>query len=275
MQELGIFDSVVFGVVQALTEFLPVSSSGHLVIFEHLFGFKEVPLFYNVLLHFATLLVTFYYLRTEVIQILFSVFSKEAKERNQSIKIILLVLVASLPAAIVGLGFKDFIESLFSIKTVGFGLFFTSIVLAVSHFAQKGEAEVNKGTKTDYQLVSEITFIQAFLIGIAQAIAICPGISRSGSTIAIALILGLGAVRSLKFSFLISIPAILGATLLELRNFSEISYDHLFVYFSGFLSTIIVGFFAIKSLVVFTRKSKLIYFSLYTFVLGLCITALF
>jgi len=187
---------VLLALVQGFTEFFPVSSSGHLLIFQKLLHFITLPLVYDIFFHLGTLLAVAVYFFRDLKPLALRFYEKD------NLRLLLLIATASVPTALIGFTFKDFFESLFeNISYLGFAFWFTAAVLLVSRFLR---------------LKKKIPdFPAAFLIGVAQGIAIIPGVSRSGMTIAVALVLGLGFEFSFRFSFLISIPAVLGALLLE------------------------------------------------------------
>ena len=261
--------AIILGVVQALTEFLPVSSSGHLVVFQTILDADNASVAFDVFLHLATLLVVIVYLRREIFQILKALVSKD-QNGTQARTLVLLVLLATIPGAVVGLGFKDLIHQMFkSPKVVSVGFFITTALLLAADRKQQSARESlttqDKNTYFDWPLPS---FLQALLIGIAQAIAITPGISRSGSTIAASLLLCLPVKTALKFSFLISVPAILGAGLLEAKALGNLPADDFSIYLAGFFSAAFVGFFALKMLILVTNNKSLKYFAIYTFILA-------
>lgn len=186
---------ILLALVQGLTEFFPVSSSGHLLVFQKILNFSTLPLVYDIFFHLGTLLAVVVYFFKDLKPLALRFYEKE------NFRLLLLLVTASLPTAVIGFVFKNFFEGLFAKQNyLGFCFIFTASVLLASRFLR---------------LKKVPAFPAAFLIGIAQGIAIIPGVSRSGMTIAVALILGLGFEFSFKFSFLLSIPAILGAVFLE------------------------------------------------------------
>ena len=242
--------AIILGIIQGLTEFLPVSSSGHLVIVQSFFkNFKQSGISFDVILHFGTLFSVLIYFRKEIIEIL--------KLKNK--KWLFLIVIATIPAGIVGIFFKDFIENLFNnVKLVSFSLIVTGIIL---FFSDKFGSEIKDDEK--------ITFLDAIIIGIAQAFAIIPGISRSGSTIATGIFCGLKRDVAIKFSFIMSIPAILGAVVLSLKDFSNININYYPVYLAGFLSSLIFGLLALKILTILTKIKNLKYFSFYCWIVAI------
>ena len=246
--------ALVLGIVQGLTEFLPVSSSGHLEIIKGIFSTNFNPkesLIMTVVLHFATALSTIFIFRKDIIQIISGVFlKKSSKERVFSLNII----VSMIPAALVGVFFNDIIEILFDgqLVLVGFMLIITGILL---FFADRAKPTNNT-----------ISTSQSFFIGIAQAIAILPGISRSGATIATSVILGLDKTSSAKFSFLMVVPLIFGKVAKDLIDgniFSEAINLGPLIF--GFVAAFFTGLFACKWMIGIVKSSKLKYFSYYCF----------
>ncbi len=186
---------ILLALVQGVTEFFPVSSSGHLLVFQKVLNFTTLPLVYDIFFHLGTLLAVVVYFFKDLKPLALRFYEKE------NFRMLLLLATATLPTAIIGLVGKDFFEALFTKpNTLGFCFIFTAAVLLASRFLR---------------LKKMSAFPAAFLIGVAQGVAIIPGVSRSGMTIAAALILGLNFEFSFRFSFLLSIPAILGAVILE------------------------------------------------------------
>jgi undecaprenyl-diphosphatase len=187
---------ILLALVQGITEFFPVSSSGHLLVFQKLLNFTTLPLVYGIFFHLGTLLAVVIYFFRDLKPLALRFYEKE------NFRMLLLLATATLPTAVIGFVFRDFFEKLFEKPTyLGFCFLFTAIVLFTTKYLR---------------LKKTAMFPAAFIIGVAQGIAILPGVSRSGMTIAVALILGMGFEFSFRFSFLLAIPAILGATLLEL-----------------------------------------------------------
>ncbi len=255
---MEIIKSFILGIVQGLTEFLPVSSSGHIEIFKEILNFSydsENGLFFTLILHLATAMSTLIYFWVDVKKIIYSLF-KLKKDENFNFS--LMIIVSMIPAGLVGFFFENKINQLFNgnLLLVGSMLIITSILLFVSD-------KINN-------LKKKLTVMNAFVIGIAQALAILPGISRSGSTIATSLFLGINRDLAAKFSFLMVIPIIVGS------SFKMIIYDNLVFegvivinYIVGFLSALISGYYACKWMVLIVRKSKLFYFSIYCLIVGL------
>ena len=281
---MSVFLALVLGIVQGLTEFLPVSSSGHLVLSRHLLaeslGSLENPLALDVLLHLATGLVTVVYLRKDIGWLLSNLLSggfriggfrkgaDSERDTLQARKLTLSVLVASLPAILVALTAKDMIEKSFtSIDVALNGFLLTSLFLAFAHFRK---VKLGKAANPDSLLSWEIPgLFSALLIGCAQALAILPGVSRSGSTIACALLLGFSSTTSVRFSFFMFLPVVFGAVLLEAGALLRLSADNGMALLLAVTSCVIAAYFALRCLVWIVEGSRLIYFAGYTFLLSM------
>jgi undecaprenyl-diphosphatase len=252
---MNVFQGFILGLIQGLTEFLPISSSGHLVLFQKLFCLKQGVLTFDVAVHFATLLAVMWVFRADVIAII----------RKPLSKLTLLVVVGTIPAGVIGVLFKNKIEKIFeSGTTLGLEFIFTGLVL---WYAESIRSK-NKGLeKTGYG--------DAALMGTAQAIAILPAVSRSGLTLAAALMRGLNREFALKLSFLISIPAILGATVFDLKDVIKpeagtVSID-IWPVLIGMVVAAVSGYLSIKFMLKVFSKASLKIFSYYVFILGILI----
>lgn len=260
------------GVIQGLTEFFPISSSGHLVIIQKLLGIAQPGMVFEIFAHLGTLIAVFITYWVEIRDMIVAIpalfiksYRNETIEQGQSIRMIGLVLIASIPTAIIGILFKPVFEFLFeSVKSAGIGLMVTGIVLWIAERKKSG----GKG-------VLKIKPLDAVLVGIAQGCAIVPGISRSGSTIAACLSRGIDRETAAKYSFILSIPAILGAALLDLKDFivsgSSVSLAYLGIII---ISSALSGLLAIKLLIRVLRKGSLKPFSIYCWILGIIILLL-
>ncbi|MBN2035907.1 MAG: undecaprenyl-diphosphate phosphatase [Chitinispirillaceae bacterium] len=248
-------ETVTLGIVQGLTEFFPVSSSGHLVLVQHLFGIKEGALLLDVMLHVASALAVVCVLRKDIENLVRGSVSGNRQARNSAWRYIGYLFVGSIPAGIAGIAFKDFFEGLFSNPgAVGIMLLITAALLFCT-LLRKQEG-------------SGLSLVQAIIIGCAQAIAICPGISRSGSTIAVALIIGVSRRDAGTFSFLLALPAILGAALLHVKDLG--SDDLVWApVIAGFAASLVVSIIALKLLLWFIRDGRLHYFGYYCAILGI------
>lgn len=252
-------EALVLGLLQGLTEYLPVSSSGHLAIGSHLFGINgEENLAFTVAVHVATVLSTFVILWSEIAWILKGLFKFEL---NDETRYTLNIIVSMIPVGIVGVFFKDTVEDIFGsgLLIVGIMLLVTAALLAFSYYAKPRQKK-------------QIGLRDAFIIGMAQALAVLPGLSRSGSTIATGLLLGNKKERLAQFSFLMVIPPILGEALLDVikaakgeEAFGGIDTLPLVV---GFIAAFVSGCLACKWMINIVKKGKLIYFGIYCAVVG-------
>tara|TARA_B110000003_G_scaffold265225_1_gene290838 strand:- start:13002 stop:13796 length:795 start_codon:yes stop_codon:yes gene_type:complete len=250
-------EAIVLGIIQGLTEFLPVSSSGHLELAKVILGDKSIPeesLAFTIILHFATALSTIVIFRKEVVEIFKGLFKFEWNEETQfSFKII----VSMLPTVFIGLYFEEEITSLFGgqIVLVGFMLLITAILLLL--------ADKAKDTPKN------VTFTNAIVVGVSQAIAILPGISRSGATISTAVLLGIDRTKAAKFSFLMVVPLIIGKVIKDLSsgeiNFISSDTTPMII---GFFAAFIAGLLACKWMIALVKKSKLTYFAIYCAIVG-------
>ena len=256
------FEALILGLIQGLTEFLPVSSSGHLTIVGTLFGLNgEENLAFAILLHVATVLSTIVILWDEIFGLFKGLFTFRW---NNDTKTVVKILLSIIPVGIVGLFFKDMVEASFGngLMFVGWMLFLTAALLAVSYFAGARQNE-------------NISFRDAFIMGLAQACAVLPGLSRSGATIATGIMLGNKKENVAKFSFLMVIIPVLGEALLdmmkiakgtEVSTFSSIPLEAMIV---GFLTAFLAGALACKWMIHLVKKGKLIYFAFYCVLVGL------
>ncbi|MBM4235989.1 MAG: undecaprenyl-diphosphate phosphatase [Firmicutes bacterium] len=254
---MNLFDAALLGLIQGLTEFLPVSSSGHLVLFQDLLGLNEPGVTLEVLLHFGTLLAVFFVFGKDFIA-LFKFFRDEY-QRHFLILLILGVLVTG----ILGLLFEPYIELLFSSTlVVGFMLLITGLINTLIKIIPHGQKNI-----------ADMKLLDALLIGLWQAFAIIPGISRSGTTILTALWRGLDRDAAVRFSFMLSAPVIFGATLIEARELITTGLERvmLFNYLTGTFVALVSGVFAIKFLVRILSGNKFHYFAYYCWVIGLIV----
>ncbi|MCR4815710.1 MAG: undecaprenyl-diphosphate phosphatase [Bacteroidales bacterium] len=261
-------EALILGIIQGLTEYLPVSSSGHLVIGQELFGLDsgEGKLAFTVLLHVATVLSTIVILWKEIVWIFADLFKFKW---NDGTKYAVNIIISMIPVGIVGVFFKDKVEEIFGsgLLIVGICLLITASLLAFSYWAKPRERE-------------KISPFHAFIIGIAQALAVLPGLSRSGSTIATGLLLGNKKERLAQFSFLMVIPPILGEALLDVKDIAETGVSASFGGISpiaviiGFLSAFLVGCLACKWMINIVKKGKLIWFALYCAIVGTAVIVL-
>jgi len=250
---VNLISALFLGIVQGLTEWLPVSSSGHLVIVQQIMK-MNVPLLFDVMLHFGTLLAVIVFFWKDILKILKSLFTLDFKSKEG--KLIIFIIVGTVPVALAGFIFHDIIESFFSnLLAVGISLIITGIILLLTKKSQ--------GKK-------ELTLFDSILIGIAQAFALIPGISRSGATISTGLFRKIDKKTVFKFSFLLSIPAIIGANLLELIKEPIVETDILPL-FICVITSALIGYLSLKILYSMLKKGKFYYFSFYCFILGLLV----
>jgi undecaprenyl-diphosphatase len=255
---LSLIAIIVLGIIQGLTEFFPVSSSGHLVLFQNMFGLKEPQIFVDVMLHVGTLLSLFVFLRRELLQLFegFLLFVRNPQKHHTDprVKQIFALVVASIPTFFIGYFFSDFFESLFaSLRTVGLALLFTGCYLFLTRWARTRQKRL---------------LLHPFLIGILQGAAIVPGFSRSGLTIGGAIFLGWEREEAARFSFLLSIPAICGAALFQLGKIDTGSQPWPII-ITGVAVSAITGYFALAVLVSVINRGKFHAFSYYCFLAGI------
>lgn len=262
--------AAALGVIQGLTEFLPVSSSGHLVIFQNLFGLREPELFFDICLHMGTLIAIFLVFWREIIAILTTLFQlptlarqsaglKPLFENNESVRMALLILLGTIPTGILGVFFQSIAEQLFSsLRTVGAMLVVTGTILWIA----RRHSSLGRP-------VAALTLKDALMIGFVQGLAIIPGISRSGSTISAALLLGVDREVAGRYSFLLSIPAIMGALVMGLEaDMLGTSSAGIGVLFLGTAMAAMVGYVALVVLMRLVKKGKLSAFAPYCWGLG-------
>ncbi len=259
-------ESIILAILQGLTEFLPISSSGHLVLAEHLLGVKKSGIDFEVFVHFGTMLSVVLIFWKDIFEILRSFFAKifqfgrlkENFKSDANFKTSILIIWASIPAGVAGVLFEEKIELAFqNPKLTSLFLIITGIILFSTRFAK------NKPEK-DFGLAS------SFFVGVAQAFAILPGISRSGTTISAGMLAGINGVKSARFSFLLSLPAIFGATLLKTKEIVELSlFDKLPQLLLSSLIAFVTGYIAIKFLLKIISRGNFSAFAYYCAIVGL------
>lgn len=255
---MDIIDSIILGIIQGLTEFLPVSSSGHLEIGKAVLGDHSIPeesLLFTVVLHFATALSTLVVFRKDILEIIKGLFKPHFNEDRQ---FVIKIIISMLPAVFVGLFFEEQLEAFFggNILLVGFMLLITGLLL---YLADKAK-DTNK----------KISFKNALIIGVSQAIAMLPGISRSGATISTSVLLGNDKTKAARFSFLMVVPLIFGKIAKDIMS-GDLSYENnnIVSLSVGFIAAFIAGLFACTWMIAIVKKSKLQYFAIYCFIVGL------
>lgn len=281
---MSLLQAILMGIIQGLTEFLPVSSSGHLAIFKILFGVDtDTGILYDVLLHVGTLaaICLVYYkdiwkmivegcciIRDVAVNVVLFFKNKATSEKkpyrrivNSSYrKFVMLVIVSTIPTGIIGVVGGDAVEMASEILIVpGICLIATAVLLFIADHTKEGD-----------KLPKSVTYTNAFGIGIAQGIATLPGLSRSGTTITACLLSGFNRNFAVKYSFIMSIPAILGAMVLQLKDFSEIDVTGTEVsyYIIGMLIAAVVGYICIKTMLVIVRRKKFTGFAIYCLIVG-------
>jgi len=254
---MGTFEGIILGIIQGLTEFLPVSSSGHLVIFQELLGISAKGITFEVMLHFATLLSVLYVFSHDIIRL-----AKNALHSKQERHFVFMLILGIIPTGLMGVLLSDFFSKLYDSPAItGFMLLVTGCILFTL-------SRVKPGAKNE----ETMTALDALFISIAQGIAIIPGISRSGSTITAAIWRGLNRETAVRFSFLVSIPVILGATVLEVKDLSVAG----FAGFSGgmlagMIAAFVSGVFAIRFFIKLLAAGRFHYFAYYCWFIGLLV----
>jgi undecaprenyl-diphosphatase len=248
---VSLVQSIILSVIQGITEWFPISSSGHLALVQNYFGFQNIS--FDVFLHLASIFAVMIIFWKDILK-LFDLRKKE------NFRYIYLIIIATIPAGIIGYLFKETIGGFFS-SMIYLGIFFmiSGILVYSTKFSREKKENIN--------------FLDSVFIGIFQAIAILPGISRSGATISSSMHRGIKKEEAVKFSFLMAIPVVLGASFLELKNLnvSGVSY---FVLILSFFITLIVSLVAIKTLMRIIKSDKFYLFGIYNFLLGVLVLAL-
>ena len=260
---MDILNAVLLGILQGLTEFLPVSSSAHLVLGKHLLHFESPDLLFDVMLHVATLCVVLIFFRKRVMLLIraflglfFKKFSKDYFEQKH---FLWGIIIATIPTGVIGYFMSKYIlDYMQATLFVGYALILTSILLILSdNFNGNGKLTLGK----------------SFLIGIGQGLAVTPGISRSGTTIAVSVMLGIKREEAAEFSFLISVPAIIGAVILKIHE-GGFNPNDITAYAAGMAAAFISGFLVVGVMLRFIRNAKLKYFAFYCLTVGVA-TVLF
>ncbi len=259
---MDILKAIILGLIQGLAEFLPISSSGHIELGKVLLNFdpgdEKANLLFTVVVHFATVLSTIVVFRKDIVDLLKGLFQFKW---NDETKFVSMILLSIIPVGIVYVAFKEQLEQLFNgnIVLVGAMLLVTGALLYLTKYAEK---RLESGRS--------VNFKDAIIIGIAQAVAVLPGISRSGSTISTGLLLGIDKSKIAKFSFLMVLPPIIGATLLDVKDVIEgealpVAMELLV---AGFLAAFVSGVLACTWMINLVKKGKLTYFAIYCFIVG-------
>jgi undecaprenyl-diphosphatase len=246
--------AVFLGIVQGLTEFLPISSSGHLVIFQKLFGFAEAPVAFDTLVHFGTLVALIFF------------FWKDIRKIFKNARLILLLILGTIPIVIIGFLLREKIEIIFnSLLLVGISFLITATILFLTKLVKEPKKEIKRISTWD-----------AIVVGLFQALAILPGVSRSGSTISSALFQGIKKEDAFKLSFFLGMIAIFGAMVIQIPEISSFTSEEAVNGLLGFFFAAVVGFFSLKALKKVVIQGKLYYFGIYCAILGIiCILTKF
>lgn len=251
------FDAIFLGAVQGLTEFLPVSSSGHLVVLQALLGFREPQLAFDVMVHLGTLLAVVTFFRRYLIGMIASIFVPRMR-RSMEWNLLKMVVIGTIPTVFIGFVFKDPLEELFgSPAAVGFFWLMTGLLLFLADRWLWNGKDLSRGTLQD-----------GLAVGFFQGLAIIPGVSRSGATISMGVFRQFSGANAARFSFILSVPAVLGATILEARKIASVTSQELLVYLSGMVAAAVVGYFAIGLLIRLLKARRLAIFSYYCFAAG-------
>jgi len=255
---MSVIEAIILGIVQGLTEFLPVSSSGHLVLLQKIFKIEEGAMSFDIALHLATLIAVLVVYRSKILEII----------RNPFSKLPVYIVIGTIPVAVFGILLKDIIESFFETgATLGTGFIFTGIILMYAD-----------STRDRKRTIEQMNIKDPLLIGTSQAVAMLPAVSRSGMTVSAALALGIERKTAADFSFLLSIPAILGAVAVDIYDivktgesgFSQIGTIPLAL---GMIFAAVSGFIAVKTMINLIQKQKLRYFSYYLWIIGVLVLA--
>jgi undecaprenyl-diphosphatase len=250
--------AIFLGLLQGLTEFLPVSSSGHLVLAQSLLpGFHQPGVLFDALLHAGTMGAVLIYFRAEIGRLLLCPFRREAEFRVER-RTLWLILAASVPTALIGLGFQDFLEGLFHRPVAVAGMLLVTGCLLF----------FTEGRKVGSRTEADMSLVDALAVGLAQGAAIIPGISRSGSTIACLLLRGVAPTTAARFSFLLAVPAVMGASLLQLRHGAVVPSGQWPVYAAGMVAAFASGWLAIDLLMNALRRRRLRWFAVYCWLAG-------
>ena len=265
-------EAILLGIIQGLTEFLPVSSSGHLVMFQQLFGLKEAELFFDVCVHLGTLFAVMVVFRQEIMNIILALMRLFASsgspktvsqkiESDPDLKLAMLIIIGSIPTAVLGLLFRGIADRLFASAFIaGIMLIVTGLLLWITRWA---------ATRLKQAGADRLTPKNALIIGVVQGLAIIPGISRSGSTISIGLLLGIDRETAARYSFLLSIPAIVGAGALSLKDALSHTDPVIRLSLLGAAAAALVGYVALKVLLSMVKKGHLYVFAPYCWAVGI------
>lgn len=249
---MSYYDAAILGILQGLTEFLPVSSSGHLVLAQAVLKVKQSGVSFEVLVHLGSLLAVLVYFRPTIIRLVQSLWNADLVAER---KLVVYIVLGTIPAVVAGLSLRDFFERAFSNPVMTSAmLIVTGVILVATRFARHGGKPVK--------------LLSAIIMGIGQAIAILPGISRSGTTISAGMFAGVEPSRAAEFSFLLAIPAILGAVVLKLDDLAGIESTVAPQYILGLITAFVASLFAVYAVLKVVKRGKFVYFGYYCFAAG-------
>lgn len=261
---MSLLQAIVLGAVQGLTEFIPISSSGHLVIVPDLFGWRQPGLAFDVMLHLGSLLALLIYFFGDLIDVTRGFFAGDKWSR----KLVLFLAVGTVPAVIAGLVWADTFEAQFEdAPAAALQLLITAAILVAAEFALRYHSRRAAQTGRELRSMEDMKLLDAASVGVAQAIAIIPGISRSGSTIATGLAFGIKREDAARFAFLLAIPALLGASILKIPDLASGNLG-LGASIAGFVSSLVTSYIAIAALIRFLKNNTLYPFALYCLIAG-------
>lgn len=267
---MSVLEAAVLGAVQGLTEFIPISSSGHLVIVPDLFGWSQPGLAFDVLLHAASLVALLAYFRKDLVALTRGFLVGERSSR----RLVLLLAIGTVPAAAAGVLFADFFEESFEdARSAALQLVITAVILVAAELIASRHAAARERDGRPLRKMEDLNAGDAGIIGVAQAISILPGISRSGSTIGAGLALAVDRSESARFAFLLAIPALLGAALVEIPDVAGTSLGTAPA-LAGFMSSLVTSYAAIWGLIRYLRNRTLYPFAVYCVVAGLIFYAI-
>ncbi len=256
---MDLLTSIILGTLQGLTEFLPVSSSGHLVLAERILGSNASSgLFFEVMVHFATMISVVIFFRKKIGRLIMSLIPPYTEDKKPILKLAIIIVIGTIPAVILGLGFEDQIESAFgSAKVAAIMLIVTSMILLSTRLRKHGKKTLGYGS--------------GFLVGVAQSLALMPGISRSGTTISAGLHLGIDPGEAAEFSFLLSLPAVFGATILKSFQLAQepVNGSEIGIYIAGAIAAFVVGYISIAWLMKMIKRGQFFYFGIYCLLVGI------
>lgn len=263
---MSVLEAIVLGAVQGLTEFIPISSSGHLVITPALFGWDQPGLAFDVLLHTASLLALLVYYWGELVHLVQGFFRRDL----ESLRLVWVLMVGTVPAGLAGLLLGDYFEEQFKdAEAAALQLLITAAILVVAEQMLRWH-EARKSTKGRHlRSMRDLTTADAAAIGISQAIAIFPGVSRSGATIGMGLALGVSRDESARFAFLLAIPALIGATIVEIPDLQGATNLNWAAAIGGFVASLVTSYAAIAGLIRYLRTRTLYPFAIYCVIAGI------